>query len=327
VMLWKHLLLEAVFAVAKQAANDSGGALQAEADLLESCFGAHEAFEKQFQILASPQEAVDEWKQNKRKPVAEAADFLHDLYGGVYDKALEAMNMSECKDPSEVNWNTVKGLKPFEGIVRSFRSACSAVSCSAVDEAPVANKRTLHRMMSDPVYEDAHNDEVKKERDETWRKAAAERKAWVTFSVCKQWTKASLRQHLASLAAAKEFKGVIGEEHRILWGSCDLLAEDGGDNPWKDGVIHTDSMEIMAAAILDTNAATDTAVVFDGGSIKVRRKIEDQFDGAGWKNNRPAGIVYDQPENPRDEHGSVCSETTTWKQAASRLGLSPGSGC
>jgi len=67
--------------------------------------------------------------------------------------------------------------------------------------------------------------------------------------------------------------------------------------------------------------------MFDGGSIKVRRKIEDQFDGAGWKNNRPAGIVYDLPENPRDEHGSVCSETTTWKQAASRLGLSPESGC
>ena len=244
VLLWKYLLLEAVIAVAKQAATDSGGALQAEADLLESCFGTHEAFEKNFQSLASPQEAMDEWKQNKRKPVADAADFLWDVYGGVYDKVLEATNMSECKDPSEVDWSTMKGLKgSFDGIVRGFRSACSAVSCTAVDEAPVANKRTLHRMMSDPVYEDANKAEVKKERDETWRKAAAVRKATVTFSVCKQWTKASLKQHLASLVAAKEFKGVVGESHRVLWASCDLMAEDGGDTPWKDGVVYTDAMD------------------------------------------------------------------------------------
>ena len=133
-------------------------------------------------------------RQNKRKPVAEAADFLHDVYGCAYDNALAAMNISECKDPSEVNWSTVKGLKPFEGIVRSFRSACSAVSCVTVEEAPAANNRTLHRMLSDPAYEDARKDEVKKERNETWRKAAAERKTLVTFSVCKQWTK----QHLKS---------------------------------------------------------------------------------------------------------------------------------
>ena len=34
VMLWKYLLLESVFAVAKQAAKDSGGALQTEVDAL-----------------------------------------------------------------------------------------------------------------------------------------------------------------------------------------------------------------------------------------------------------------------------------------------------
>ena len=40
VMLWKYLLFEAVCAVAKQAAKDSGGALQGEADALESDFGS-----------------------------------------------------------------------------------------------------------------------------------------------------------------------------------------------------------------------------------------------------------------------------------------------
>ena len=141
-------------------------------------------------------------------------------------------------------------------------------------------------MQSDPAYEDLRIDEVKKERDETWKKAAAQRKTLVTFTVCRQWTTQKLSQLLASLAAAKEFKGVIGEHHRILFGSCDLLAEDGGKAPWKDGVVHTEHMDTMAAAILDPNEATDTAVVFDGGSIKVRRKLEDLYEKAAWKNYR-----------------------------------------
>ena len=105
-------------------------------------------------------------------------------------------------------------------------------------------------MKSDPVYEEARREEIENERQETWRKAAAERKTLVTFSVIKQWTKEKLKAHLASLAAAKEFKGVVGVQHRILFGSCDLLAEDGGATPWKDGVVYTDTMETMVTAIL-----------------------------------------------------------------------------
>ena len=219
VLLWKHLLSDAVFAVAKQAAKDSGGALQSEADALERDFGSYASFEKNFQSLASPQDSLELWKKDKRKAVMEAADFLHDLYGGVYDSALAAMNIEESKDPGEVDWLTVKGLQPYEVIVRLFRSAGTAVSCSAAEEAPAPNKRTLNRLMSDPVYEDSRQEEVVRERQETWRKAIAERKTLVTFSVCKQWTKEKLRQHTASLAAAKEFKGVIGERHRIHFGS------------------------------------------------------------------------------------------------------------
>ena len=141
---------------------------------------------------------MDEWKKNKRKPVAEAADFIHDVYGGAYDNALAAINISECKDPSVVNWGTVKGLKAFEGIVRSFRSACSAVPTVTVDEAPAANNRTLHRMQSDPAYEDCKKDDAKKERNETWRKATEERKKVVTLAVTKFWT----TQHLKSLSPA-----------------------------------------------------------------------------------------------------------------------------
>ena len=126
------------------------------------------------------------------------------------------MNIDESQDPSQVDWSTVKGLTQFEPMVRFFRSAGTAVSCSAAEEAPAPTKRTLSRYESDPVYEEARSDEVQRERQETWRKTL------VTFSVCKHWTKVKLRDHVASLAAAKEFKGVIGEKHRILFGSCDL---------------------------------------------------------------------------------------------------------
>ena len=95
------------------------------------------------------QDAIDLWKQNKRKAVQETADFLHDLYGGVFDGALAAMNIEECKDPAEVVWSSVKGLTPYEGIVRLFLSAGTAVSCSAAEQAPAASKRTLKRIMSE----------------------------------------------------------------------------------------------------------------------------------------------------------------------------------
>ena len=75
------------------------------------------------QCLASPQDALDTWKQDKRKAIAESADFLHDLYGGVHDEALAAMNIDDHKDPGAVDWLTVKGLAPYEAIVRLFRSA------------------------------------------------------------------------------------------------------------------------------------------------------------------------------------------------------------
>ena len=64
------------------------------------------------------------------------------------------MNIDECKDPSQVDWSTVKGLTQFEPMVRFCRSAGTAVSCSAAETAPAPTKRTLSRYESDPVYED-----------------------------------------------------------------------------------------------------------------------------------------------------------------------------
>ena len=96
----------------------------------------------------------------------------------------------------------------------------------------------------------------------------------------------------------KEFKGAVGERHLIRFGSADLLAEDSGKFPWKDGVVHTDTLNIMTAAILESTGTTDTAVVFDGGSTKVRREVERQFDAANCKTNRQVSIVFEQPKTP-----------------------------
>ena len=266
VLLWKYILVDSLFGQAKQAADDSGGALHKEAEALVDAFGTYDAFEAQFQSSDQPQNRIDLWKQNKRKAVQEAADFIYDLYGGVYDGALAAMNIEECKDPADVTWSTVKGLTPYEAIVRLFRSAGTAVSCAAAEPAPAPNQKALRRLKSDPAYEDARKEEIQKERQETWRKAAVERKTLVTFAVNRQWTKEKLKSQLASLTAAKEFKGVVGEKHRILFGSFDLLAEDGGELPWKDGLVHTDAMKIMVDAILESDGPTDTATMIFWGS-------------------------------------------------------------
>ena len=117
-----------------EAAKDSGGALQSEADALERDCGSCQSFDRNVQSLASTQEALESWKQNQRKAVALAADFLHDMYGGIYDTALAAMNIDECKDPSQVDWSTVKGLTQFEPMVRFFRSAGAGGSPCADQE-------------------------------------------------------------------------------------------------------------------------------------------------------------------------------------------------
>ena len=75
------------------------------------------------------------------------------------------------------------------------------------------------------------------------------------------------------------------------------MAEDGGEAPWKDGVVHTEIMDSMVAAILECSGPTDTAVVFDGGSAKVRRKLEEQFEANPWKNVRQVTIVYFMIDN------------------------------
>ena len=57
-------------------------------------------------------------------------------------------------------------------------------------------------------------------------------------------------------------------------------------------MVYTDAMDIMVAAILESNGATDAAVVFDGGSTKARRKLEEHFESSSWKNTRQVTIVF-----------------------------------
>ena len=180
VLLWKYLVTDSLFAVVRQAVKDSAGALKSEADALENDFGSYPAMEKNFQSQADPQDALEAWQQNKRKSIVEASNFLFDLYGCVYDADLAKINIEECKDPTQYEWETQTGMDKFAIAVRLFRSAGTAVSCSAAEDAPIPNNRTLKRLMSDPVYEDARHEEVQRERQDTWRKVTAERKQSVT---------------------------------------------------------------------------------------------------------------------------------------------------
>ena len=74
------------------------------------------------------------------------------------------MSIEECKDHDDVDWHTVKGLERYESVVRLFRSAGTAVSNSAAEDAPAPSRRALTRLMSDPVYECAQVADVERER-------------------------------------------------------------------------------------------------------------------------------------------------------------------
>ena len=295
VLLWKYILIHDLLSLAQDTAKDNS-AFAKEVECLTNDFGSYPAFEEKFQkCLASSQaDAIETWKKDKRKAITDSADFLHDLYGGLHDTILAAINIEECKEPVKFEWASVRGFKAYEDVVRQYRTPAIAVSSPAAEEeAPKLGKRCLTRLKSDPTYEDAKDAELVKERNEVWRRAAAERKAYCTFSVCKQWTTQNLAKHVASLVAANDFKGIVGERHRLHFGSCDLIGNDVTTEPWKNGVMFCDEMTSMATAMLQWQGACDIAVAFDGGSTSVRRKMEEAFDEAKWRCLRQISVVYD----------------------------------
>ena len=95
-----------------------------------------------------------------------------------------------------------------------------------------------------------------------------------------------------------------------------MLGEDGGDAPWMDGVVFSDSMEIIVKSILESTGPTDTAVVFDGGSPKARRKIEELFEAAEWTSTREVTIVFESARG---------SSSRAWKGARDNRGSADGS--
>ena len=203
-------------------------------------------------------------KKDKRHATSNSADFLRDLYGGVYDTALAASNMDECSTPASLERYIVKRIKAYAEIVRQYRASATAVSSLAAEEnAPKCKKRALTMMLSDQVCDNARKTDVEEERNEALRRATAERKSYVTLSVCKLWTAQNLTTHVASLAAANEFKGPFGERHRLPVGSCDLVGIENTDEPWKVGVIFADEMTSMTTATLRSRCHCDIAVAFD----------------------------------------------------------------
>ena len=157
----------------------------------------------------------------------------------------------------------------------------------------------MSRLGSDPAYSEVSSEEIAKERQEMWRKATALRKSLVTFCVEHVWNFRVLKTLVSTLVEVQKFKGEVGESHCIHFGSCALLGEDGGEAPWKEGVVLTPSMEAMTQAILATDKAADTAVVFDGGSIKARRKLEELYEASSWRDNREVTIVFESSNRCR----------------------------
>ena len=105
---------------------------------LEADFGSYAAFEAKFMVMdtlssTSPEDPLDVWRKDKTPVIAESAEFLYDLYSGVYDSCIAVHNIYECRDPSALKWHQVKGFNVYKTIMGMYRSARTAVSSFAAE--------------------------------------------------------------------------------------------------------------------------------------------------------------------------------------------------
>ena len=324
VLLWKHVLVQYLASHATEASVNAGETYKNEVADLIAKFQSYAEFSKHFQpppyALAPSQDLEKEdlekddkfeaWKDGKRKLTCDIADFLHDLFGGSHDGTLEGMSIEDHKDPSGVDWTATD--IPVAAIINSLRLSGSQVSSAAAESAPPMPARALNRMSSDPMQADAIRQmDVERERNEVWFRAGRERMKYATFSFCKNWTLAGIKNHVAKLKVVGSFQANAGEQHRVTFASADLLGQDGAPEPWNTRPEWSEMQKVTMEAAVAGTAAGDVACLFDGGSRKVRREIEDIVAAASWNNDAEVTITFLAPAKKGTGGRNKCLHATT----------------
>ena len=300
VLLWKLLLWRYLKGLLRDAADAGNEGMKQEVDDLISKFDSFESFGESFQNTSSEELESDfiRWKKDKKKIVREIADLVHDLFGGVHNAALDALLLDTHASPLTVDWASGDIIAPCAGIVRSLRASASTIPSTVAENAPTQPIRGLHRMKSDPVYEDARKADVDKERNEIWRQAVEERKKLVTFVSCSNWTEAGLNQMVSQLKACQAFKPIVGESHRVFHASADLMGQETSKTPWAVDVESNDVLMTTFKAAMRPSGPADVSVVFDGGSRAARRDMEDIVEENKWCYCSEIALTYKAPKKP-----------------------------
>lgn len=243
-----------------------------------------------------------------------AGEFLYDVYSGEFDADLKTLAIESqiASALGVVNEAAMGALAPkFREFMRLASPAASSVS--AAQGAPEMGVRCLARLNSDPCgpSPEEKKELIKKEREQLWNKAQAQRKKFCRLVLWTDKTKDGLDTATKKHSPAKAFSGKLNEAHRAFVFSCDLVQEYDAQ-PWTAFACPKGpAVEARLSFLASRSGPVDFCFMFDGRSRPARRMIEDTFEKAKL-GLEETWIVYSGVDGPAGARSrKVCLASST----------------
>ena len=206
-------------------------------------------------------------------------EFMKKLYEGGYDETIEKLLKENILETSlkTLDYEAMGDMgKSMQEIIKVAHLASDVTGTSA--GPPKASLRELVRRHSESGDHD--HEAARMERADVWKRAVTHRKKLITLGTIKDHKKMqNYVEAFRKSGAAKAFKGVIKESHRLFTMSADLMNQTE-KQPWlvqsqPDAKHFTACVDFLKAQ----RDPGDMIAGFDGccGS-KVRRDLEDALN-------------------------------------------------
>ncbi len=154
--------------------------------------------------------------------------------------------------------------------MRSLHAAENVVKAGG-PSLPKPSLRELCRQQSDSADPRA----AAAERNDVWKRAAAQRKKLISLGLVKEPTKLAGYQDLLKKTPEGKFVGRAGEEHRLIVCSADLVSQ-GGPEPWSTPSAPDEkTFDAMLKFMLGCRGVADVIAALDGCMRPARRTLED----------------------------------------------------
>ncbi len=204
------------------------------------------------------------------------AEVMKKVYEGAYPDGIAALASSNSpetllRDTEEKELGHL--ATDILEVMRSVRAAETVVGLGGGSGPPKATLRDLVRQACTGRDEEA----AAMERQDVWNRAVAQRKKLVTLALVRNpKSHASYQESVSGVPAFAEFKGKVGEAHRVFMLSAELLNQKG-KQPWLHTSPPDDKLIGELCQFLTTHGrgACDVIMAFDGGMRPCRRALED----------------------------------------------------